>query len=586
MRGRDQTPTAERLRALRPQRIWARMGRPFRSLPTRIIVSVFAAALVTSLAVTWTSTGSIESFLRAKMDRRFPAILRSTSERLGLWYSQRELDLETFARSQTVVEGIGQLREGGASSEVREALAKYLAYVLDNFSQYEALFVLAPDGGVLLRVGDEFELPEGHRRRLAAVTRSRIDELRELRGRRFQVASAPVRDARRTHLASLHALVRIQALEEVLSSDDLAREGGVYVVGSQGEVLLRSPGAPPLERHARPLPRKDALPGMEDYRHEDGSHVVGSSVRFPRFGWTVVVEQAYDEAFAPIVATLRDLTGLNLAIVLFFGLIAFQMARSIVRPIQALSDAAVRLGRGEPDVVIPGPASDDEIGVLTRTFNEMSSRLQQNQRKLDEQRLEIENANSRLVAQNQELQRMNEVFQQLSITDELTRLHNHRFFRDHLPLEIKRSERTKEPLCLILIDLDDFKQLNDRFGHAVGDAVLRKVAEVMSISTRDMDLLARYGGEEFALLASQTPLDGAIALAEKIRAAIARARFSVVDTDGPKEIQITASMGVSEYRGDPKAFFNDADQALYRAKASGKDCVMAAEEAKGDDEEA
>ena len=225
--------------------------------------------------------------------------------------------------------------------------------------------------------------------------------------------------------------------------------------------------------------------------------------------------------------------------------------------------------------MIEGLDSDDELGVLTSTFKEMASRLQENQRKLDEQRLEIENANARLVAQNRELQRMNEVFQQLSITDELTRLHNHRFFRDHLPLEVKRSERTGEPLCLILIDIDDFKRLNDRYGHAVGDAILRKVAEVMTLSTRDMDLLARYGGEEFALLASQTPLDGAVALGEKIRSAIARARFSVVDTDGPKEIQITVSMGVSHYRGDAKAFFNEADRALYRAKDSGKDCVMA-----------
>ncbi|MDJ0852661.1 MAG: GGDEF domain-containing protein, partial [Myxococcota bacterium] len=218
--------------------------------------------------------------------------------------------------------------------------------------------------------------------------------------------------------------------------------------------------------------------------------------------------------------------------------------------------------------------SDDEIGVLTRTFNEMSLRLQQSQQELEEQQLAIENANARLVAQNQELHRMNEVFLQLSITDELTRLHNHRFFRDHLPLEISRAERTGEPLCLVLIDLDDFKQLNDRFGHAVGDAVLRKVADVMRAAVRDMDLLARYGGEEFALLASQTSLEGAVSLAEKIRSAIARANFSVVDPEGPKGVRVTASFGVAQYRGDEKALFTEADRALYRAKAQGKDCVV------------
>jgi diguanylate cyclase (GGDEF)-like protein len=108
--------------------------------------------------------------------------------------------------------------------------------------------------------------------------------------------------------------------------------------------------------------------------------------------------------------------------------------------------------------------------------------------------------------------------------------------------------------------------------------VLRKVSEVMNESVRDIDLLARYGGEEFALLASQTDLEGVIVLAEKLRSAVSGTDFSVMDVDGPKHISITASFGVSQYRGDEKAFFNDADRALYRAKNSGKNCVCAAED--------
>jgi diguanylate cyclase (GGDEF)-like protein len=142
---------------------------------------------------------------------------------------------------------------------------------------------------------------------------------------------------------------------------------------------------------------------------------------------------------------------------------------------------------------------------------------------------------------------------------------------------MKRAARTGEPLALIVIDLDDFKRLNDRFGHAVGDAVLKHVAVVMSGVVREMDLLARYGGEEFALLASQTTLEGAVALAEKLRLAISQARFSVPNSDGPIEVEVTASLGVAAFRGDQKAFFNDADQALYRAKSLGKDCVVVAD---------
>jgi diguanylate cyclase (GGDEF)-like protein len=431
---------------------------------------------------------------------------------------------------------------------------------------------------VLLRVGEAFEFPEAQLRRLAAVPSARIGEIFELKGRRVQVASAPIRDARERPLASLHALIRLGAVEQVLRSPDLGASGGVYLVGRGAEVLLRLPGSGERERHPRPLPAEDDPPVVEDYTDEGGAHVVGGAVAFTRFGWTIVVEEAYDEAFAPVVVVIREILGINLAIVLVFGLIAYQIARSIVRPILALSDGALRIATGETDVEIPGASSGDEIGVLTRAFNEMASRLREKQNELEESRLQVEEANSRLIAQNQELQRVSEVFQQLSITDDLTKLHNHRFFQNHLPREIKRSERTGEPLSLILIDIDDFKELNDRFGHAVGDAVLRKVSEVMNRAVREMDLLARYGGEEFALLAGQTDLEGVIALAEKIRLAVSRSCFSVVDVDGTKHISITVSCGVAQYRGDEKAFFNEADRALYRAKRSGKDCVCIAED--------
>ena len=265
---------------------------------------------------------------------------------------------------------------------------------------------------------------------------------------------------------------------------------------------------------------------------------------------------------------------LNLGIVLGFSLVAFQLARSIVRPILALSDAARRIAIGRDRRGGRRKRGSGRDRRAARAFNDMSSRLRRNQLALEESRLEVEDANARLIAQNNELQRVNEVFQQLSITDDLTKLHNHRFFHEHLPREMKRAARTGEPLALIVIDLDDFKRLNDRFGHAVGDAVLNQVAVVMSGVVREMDLLARYGGEEFALLASRTPLDGAVALAEKLRLAISHARFSAASAEGPVQIQVTASLGVAAFRGDEKAFFNDADRALYRAKALGKDCVV------------
>jgi two-component system cell cycle response regulator len=107
--------------------------------------------------------------------------------------------------------------------------------------------------------------------------------------------------------------------------------------------------------------------------------------------------------------------------------------------------------------------------------------------------------------------------------------------------------------------------------------VLRRTAEVMNEVVREMDLLCRYGGEEFVLLASGTDLAGAVNLGEKIRAAIAAARFEVEEVTGLREAHLTVSIGVAPFKGDPHGFFNDADTALYRAKREGKNCVVASE---------
>ncbi len=167
-------------------------------------------------------------------------------------------------------------------------------------------------------------------------------------------------------------------------------------------------------------------------------------------------------AFAPIRASLRRALGINLVAVLLSSAGAFVFAAWRVRPIRALSEGARRISEGEMAVEVPDSGSGDEIQVLARTFNQMSSHLRQS-------RLQLE-------SRNEELRRANQALEQLSITDSLTRLHNHRFFQDQFAREAKRVDRTGSPLALMLIDIDDFKSLNDRLGHAAGDAVLARVA--------------------------------------------------------------------------------------------------------------
>jgi diguanylate cyclase (GGDEF)-like protein len=282
-----------------------------------------------------------------------------------------------------------------------------------------------------------------------------------------------------------------------------------------------------------------------------------------------LVRRPFEEAYAPLIALMPLLFAIGFASVALFSLVAYLLTASVVKPIELLAAEARRISQGDLHFELSLPVRTDEVGLLTRTFNDMVRRLRRNQQ-------QIEDANVRLTDQNQQLQRANEILAQLSITDGLTRLHNHRFFQDQLAREIKRCERTGDPLGMILADIDDFKLLNDRHGHATGDEVLVRIAGLMNEAIRESDFLARYGGEEFAILTTGTDLAGAVTLAEKIRLRISQETWTCAE--GEETLQVTVSMGIAVYRGERKAFFRDADRALYQAKGMGKNCVVVDEE--------
>jgi diguanylate cyclase (GGDEF)-like protein len=157
-------------------------------------------------------------------------------------------------------------------------------------------------------------------------------------------------------------------------------------------------------------------------------------------------------------------------------------------------------------------------------------------------------------------------------TDALTGIPNRRSFDEELTLEWRRAERVGESLALILADIDDFKTINDRFGHQVGDAVLAKVGEVLAARVRQIDFAARYGGEEFAVLVPESEIAGARSLAQRLRGDLAKARIELPDGD---QLHVTASFGVAA-KGDLKRaeeLIAAADAALYEAKRRGKNRV-------------
>jgi diguanylate cyclase (GGDEF)-like protein len=174
-----------------------------------------------------------------------------------------------------------------------------------------------------------------------------------------------------------------------------------------------------------------------------------------------------------------------------------------------------------------------------------------------------------------ENERLHRTVKRQAITDELTQLANRRRFTETLAVEVRRAERFGDPLALVLADLDDFKQINDRYGHQTGDEVLRRFADVLRENVRDFDLPVRYGGEEFAVLLPETGLDGAEQLARRLQAALLRLRLDETGSDKPP---VTASFGVAAFPAARSAeeLLSAADGALYRAKAAGKNRVATA----------
>ncbi|MFM1895877.1 MAG: hypothetical protein RLZZ385_951 [Pseudomonadota bacterium] len=175
-----------------------------------------------------------------------------------------------------------------------------------------------------------------------------------------------------------------------------------------------------------------------------------------------------------------------------------------------------------------------------------------------------------------ELARLREELRELAAlvrTDELTGLYNFRYFNQAVELEMERTRRSKQPTVLIMMDLDHFKEINDAYGHEVGNHALSYVAQVIRKAIRRLDIPCRYGGEEFALILPDTDLAAGIMFAGRLRMMLESSRINIDDIT----IKMTASFGVDAFYPDdertPREFIDRVDAYLYEAKMKGRNHV-------------
>ena len=527
---------------------------PLNSLATKIILFVFLSTFATALAVSWIAIQSTHKSLRGVVDHMYPLALYHTAPRANSWLRAAELEVFGLARRYD-------------PSDAPDLLTSALANAARDSLFLDAIVAFAADGSVRAQSGPP---PDAVSWRQLAASRARPEPgLQSVDlpdgSRALAVWSVPSRAAGNS---GFFALLNRSELASLLETELPDAASALAIVDGAGRVLVAAGANPPAQVDLAAMAERDEehIQGYDVGR----KHIIGASRPLEASDWHIAIQASFDAAFAPMLTVVTRIFLVDLIVILFFSVLAYRVTAKVIRPIENLSESARRIAQGQIEIEIPEVDTHDEIGLLTCTFNDMIQQLRRNHD-------EIETANRNLTDRNIRLQQLNEVLNQLSITDGLTKLHNHRFFQDHLTREIKRVNRTREPLSMLLIDIDDFKQLNDRFGHASGDELLSRIARILNDAVRESDLLARYGGEEFVILASNTEIEGAEQLAEKVRTEIAESSFILDDSLRP--LRVTVSVGVAQFMGNRKRFFDQTDQALYSAKAAGKNCVVVHEDA-------
>ncbi|KZL91511.1 histidine kinase N-terminal 7TM domain-containing diguanylate cyclase [Clostridium magnum] len=219
--------------------------------------------------------------------------------------------------------------------------------------------------------------------------------------------------------------------------------------------------------------------------------------------------------------------------------------------------------------VTPMFSKNKYIGTIILYRN--TTKYIENLQMIKEYQLLLENNLEKVTRDKQELLIRSAIMEKMSKTDALTDMYNHRTFQEYFDTIIDQASRADNRFQLALLDIDNFKKINDTFGHSVGDIILKRISSIIKTMVTVDDISARYGGEEFALILTNKTLEQSLALLESIRKAIQDESHIELNSN------VTVSVGVHEYyKGEPKEeLFNKADEALYKAKHSGKNKIVA-----------
>ena len=557
------TPTTANPERESPPSILRLLAMPrFGSIRSRILAFAIMATLVpasVTLAISYLQT---RRSLEAQITQDLRSASSQTARAMGVWLKERLYDLRVFASSEEVANNLE-----GRDGVNRGRLSNYLKSLGERFPDFDQLAVLDLNGRAIGGSNHNMSavrLPKGWLESLRREGQVVGDAFWDERTKKAKlVVAVPVQRADGHPIGVFAADVNMDAMPRLLREFAHDSSSAIHLVTNSGNFIASTSGVTARIMKAK-LPTETIawLSSREtaNFKGLGGRQVVGALERVPQTNWSVIAATSTATAFAQLQRSRNMALLVVVALLVAVGASGYRFALLIARPLDRLTFAAAEVASGDLAVDLPDGGSG-EVGSLTAVFNHMVSRLREGRRALDDA--------------NETLRRKNEELERLSTTDGLTGLANHRLLMQRLSEEVSRCNRHNHEFSVLMADVDHFKAYNDSFGHPAGDEVLKRVAAILRDSTRTVDCAARYGGEEFAVIMPETNAEGAIQLAERIRARIAAERFSGK--------QITLSIGVASFPRDastPQSVIGVADAALYQAKRDGRDRVVHAKKAK------
>ncbi|CAL60970.1 conserved hypothetical protein [Herminiimonas arsenicoxydans] len=392
---------------------------------------------------------------------------------------------------------------------------------------------------------------------------------------RFIDFSAPIFDASGRVKGVLAAHAHWQwagSLVGTMAPIHAQRDGiDLFILNHKGEVIypekipekLRVPSLDTLSNSAD----KKFVSWGEDKLYLTTSAAVKTPASVKSLGWQVVVRQVDTS----VLTEVKNLERVNLFTMLTssiaFLFLAWIVANRISRPVEDLTRTARRIESGEKEVGFAEKFWARELQRLSDALRGMSNTLIQQREALAQSNQELE---AKVSARTAELQELNITLEQLARTDALTGLANRMHTNERLAEEFARFKRSKIPYCILMLDVDFFKRVNDIYGHGVGDEVLKHVASILSATVRKTDFVGRHGGEEFLSILPMTDSSAAMVVAEKIRNTIESTPIGPVGN-------LTVSIGVQEVTVNDineDVAVTRADECMYQAKKSGRNKVI------------